>query len=117
MSRAFRAVAVAILKGFVRDRASVFFAIVFPLMFLVLFGGIFNDSNVSRSELIEIGRVGMINDLPKDARAAFDQTFKVTHAEDRSAALAQQEHLAGIQVQTGTLEDVFLSLTGREYRA
>jgi ABC-2 type transport system ATP-binding protein len=31
-------------------------------------------------------------------------------------ALAQQEHLAGIQVQTGTLEDVFLSLTGREYR-
>ena len=32
-------------------------------------------------------------------------------------ALAEQEHLAGIQVQTGTLEDVFLSLTGREYRA
>jgi ABC-2 type transport system ATP-binding protein len=32
-------------------------------------------------------------------------------------ALAQQERLAGIQVQTGTLEDVFLSLTGREYRA
>ena len=32
-------------------------------------------------------------------------------------ALARQEHLAGIQVQTGTLEDVFLSLTGREYRA
>jgi ABC-2 type transport system ATP-binding protein len=32
-------------------------------------------------------------------------------------ALAQQEALAGIQVQTGTLEDVFLSLTGREYRA
>ncbi len=32
-------------------------------------------------------------------------------------ALAEQEHLAGIQVQTGTLEDVFLELTGREYRA
>ena len=32
-------------------------------------------------------------------------------------ALAEQQHLAGIQVQTGTLEDVFLSLTGREYRA
>ena len=34
-----------------------------------------------------------------------------------STALAEQEHLAGIQVQTGTLEDVFLALTGREYRA
>jgi ABC-2 type transport system ATP-binding protein len=32
-------------------------------------------------------------------------------------ALADQERLAGIQVQTGTLEDVFLELTGREYRA
>ena len=89
MSRAFRAVAVAILKGFVRDRASVFFAIVFPLMFLVLFGGIFNDSDVSRSELIEIGRVGMIADLPPGRRAAFDQTFAVPRTEDRAAALAK----------------------------
>jgi ABC-2 type transport system ATP-binding protein len=32
-------------------------------------------------------------------------------------ALAEQNHLAGISVQTGTLEDVFLSLTGREFRA
>jgi ABC-2 type transport system permease protein len=89
MSRAFRAVALAILKGFVRDRASVFFAIVFPLMFLVLFGGVFNDSDVSRSELIEVGPVSMINDLPPDARAAFDQTFKVHHTDDRAAALAK----------------------------
>ena len=32
-------------------------------------------------------------------------------------ALADQQHLAGVQVRAGTLEDVFLSLTGREYRA
>lgn len=32
-------------------------------------------------------------------------------------ALAAGEHLAGVNVRTGTLEDVFLSLTGREYRA
>ena len=32
-------------------------------------------------------------------------------------ALADQQRLAGISVQTGTLEDVFLTLTGREYRA
>ena len=32
-------------------------------------------------------------------------------------ALAEQQRLAGISVQTGTLEDVFLALTGREYRA
>lgn len=87
MSRAFSAVAAAILKGFVRDRASVFFALIFPLMFLVLFGGIFNNSEQSRSELIEIGPVSLIDDLPKDARAAFDEAFEVTRYVDRVAAL------------------------------
>jgi ABC-2 type transport system ATP-binding protein len=32
-------------------------------------------------------------------------------------ALAERQQLDGIQVRTGTLEDVFLDLTGREYRA
>ncbi len=31
--------------------------------------------------------------------------------------LAELQHLDGVQVHTGTLEDVFLDLTGREYRA
>lgn len=31
--------------------------------------------------------------------------------------LAAGDHLDGVSVQTGTLEDVFLALTGREYRA
>ena len=35
---AFVSLSLAIVRGFVRDKASVFFAIVFPLMFLVLFG-------------------------------------------------------------------------------
>ncbi|SDC20085.1 ABC transporter ATP-binding protein [Nocardioides lianchengensis] len=33
------------------------------------------------------------------------------------ARLADEHRLDGIRVQTGTLEDVFLDLTGREYRA
>lgn len=86
---AFRAVALAILKGFVRDRTSVFFALVFPLMFLVLFGGIFNTSNQSPSKLVEIGSVSLIDRLPADARGAFDQAFTVTHTRDRAAALAR----------------------------
>ena len=40
---AFVSLSLAILKGFLRDKAAVFFAIVFPLMFLVLFGGILGD--------------------------------------------------------------------------
>jgi len=33
------------------------------------------------------------------------------------SALAERGSLAGLQVRTATLEDVFLALTGREYRA
>jgi ABC-2 type transport system ATP-binding protein len=33
------------------------------------------------------------------------------------SALSEREALAGLQVRTATLEDVFLELTGREYRA
>jgi ABC-2 type transport system ATP-binding protein len=33
------------------------------------------------------------------------------------ARLSEQHRLDGVRVQTGTLEDVFLDLTGREYRA
>ena len=45
---AFRAIALAIVKGFLRDKMSLFFAVVFPLMFLVLFGGIFSDQDQSK---------------------------------------------------------------------
>ena len=33
------------------------------------------------------------------------------------SAARRADHLDGVQVHTGTLEDVFLDLTGREYRA
>ena len=38
-------------------------------------------------------------------------------AGDGRLQLADADHLDGVRVQTGTLEDVFLDLTGREYRA
>jgi ABC-2 type transport system permease protein len=49
--RSFWNLALAISKGFWRDRASVFFAIIFPLMFLVLFGGIFGDPTEAKVRL------------------------------------------------------------------
>ncbi|HET7684362.1 MAG TPA: ABC transporter permease [Marmoricola sp.] len=86
---AFGAIAVAILKGFVRDKASVFFAIIFPLMFLVLFGGILSDSGQSESELVQIGSVPLVDHLPAAAAEAFDDAFDVERTDDRSAALEQ----------------------------
>ncbi|MCW2764707.1 MAG: transporter permease [Nocardioides sp.] len=85
---AFVALSTAILRGFVRDRSSVFFAVIFPLMFLVLFGGIFSDQSQSKVDLIQVGDVSLVDNLPPDARAAFEQTFVVTRSDDLARAIA-----------------------------
>ena len=74
---AFRAIAIAIFKGFMRDRSSVFFALVFPLMFLVLFGGVFADPQQSKVDLIQIGAVPLVDDMPAEGKEAFRQAFEV----------------------------------------
>lgn len=86
---AFRAISVAILKGFLRDRTSVFFAVIFPLMFLVLFGGLFNDQDQSKVEMIQVGDVALFDNLSGDAQQAFDETFDVTTSDDLDAAIAE----------------------------
>lgn len=86
---AFRALSVAMAKGFVRDRASVFFSVVFPLMFLFLFGGVFADQSQSRGDLLQIGDVALIDQLPAGARDAFEESFEVTRVSDRDEALAE----------------------------
>lgn len=86
---AFVALSVAMAKGFVRDRASVFFAVVFPLMFLFLFGGVFADQGQSRGDLLQIGEVALIDQLPAGAREAFEESFDVTRVSDRDEALAE----------------------------
>jgi ABC-2 type transport system ATP-binding protein len=53
-----------------------------------------------------------------DATEGMDGTVLTTRQPALVVAdLADADHLGGVRVQTGTLEDVFLDLTGREYRA
>ncbi len=85
----FLSLSTAILKGFIRDRQSVFFSIFFPLMFLVLFGGIFSDQSQSKIDVVEVGPVALIDDLPPAAQSAFDEAFSVEKSDDLDAALRQ----------------------------
>lgn len=73
--------------GFVRDKVALFFIILFPLMFLVLFGGIFRDQGESKSSLIQIGAVPLVEQMPAEAKQAFDQAFEVEKSTDRTAAI------------------------------
>ena len=66
-----------------------FFALIFPLMFLVLFGGIFGDQTQSEVDLIEVGDVALFDDLPDGTQQAFDDTFDVEKSDDLDAALEE----------------------------
>lgn len=77
----------AIGRGFVRDRQALFFALLFPVMFLLFFGTLFSDPSSSRSSLEVIGTVELLDDLSPGSRSFFDQSFTVTETDDRAAAI------------------------------
>ena len=89
MSNPFVSLSAAILKGFFRDKASVFFALVFPLMFLVLFGGLLGSQSQPKVDLVQVGEVALFEQLPPGAREAFDDTFEVEEVDDLDAAIAR----------------------------
>jgi ABC-2 type transport system permease protein len=86
-ARGFGSLSRVMLLGFVRDRAALFFTVVFPLMFLVLFGGLFKDTGVSRVDVVQIGAVPVLESLPPDARTEFDKVVKVERRDDAASAL------------------------------
>lgn len=79
----FRSLSVAMLKGFVRDRVSLFFTFLFPMMFLVVFGLLFRDAGDTRTELAVVGDGPVVEALEStgavelqrfsDAEAAVEQ--------------------------------------------
>lgn len=86
---ALRSLTAAMAKGFVRDRMSIFWSVVFPLMFLVLFGGILSDRSSARLDVVAVGPVAVLDRLPADARAQLDQSISVTTSDDLDGSLAR----------------------------
>lgn len=123
-----RSLSRAMLLGFVRDRAALFFTIFFPLMFLLLFGGLFKDSGVSKVDVLQIGAVPVLDSLPPDARTELDKVMNVERRDDAASALkavrdgdvaaaVEQRgdevvlHFsAADQVRAGTVRSIFNSL-------
>lgn len=87
-SRDFVALTRAQWKGFWRDKQNWFWLILFPLMFLFLFGFLFRDAGASKSELAVVGDVQFIERMPAEAKEQFEDLFEVTSYDDRDAALS-----------------------------
>lgn len=79
----------AMLLGFVRDRMTLFWAVLFPLMFLVLFGGLLTDSGAPKLEVAQVGQVAALDDMDPDARDALEESIEITEVTDEAKALRE----------------------------
>lgn len=60
---AFKSLATAMVKIFYRDKTTLFFTFIFPLMFLVVFGLLFRDTGTSKTEIAVVGDGPVITGL------------------------------------------------------
>ena len=95
MMRGLGSLSRAMLLGFVRDRTALFFTIVFPLMFLVLFGGLFKDTGISRADVVQIGAVPVLDNLPPDAKAELGKFMKIDKQVDAAKAEESVRRVVG----------------------
>jgi ABC-2 type transport system permease protein len=123
-----RSLSRAMALGFVRDRTSLFFTILFPLMFLMVFGLIFRDAGTSRPEVLQVGAVPLLDNVQGEGRAGLEQVLALQRTDDLDDALAKVRggdasaaveqrgdqvilHFsAADQVQSGTVVAVFRDL-------
>lgn len=62
----FMALAKAMLRSFFRDRMALFFTFLFPIMFLVVFGLVFNSSSGSATTIGVVGNGPLVQQLPTE---------------------------------------------------
>lgn len=121
---AFKSLSLAMVKGFYRDKATLFFTFVFPLMFLVVFGLIFRDAG---SEKIKIGVVGdgpviaaldQTGALELERVASLDDAVRKVRDGDLPAMVAEQgdavtlRFAASDQTQAGTVRGIVTGVVG-----
>ncbi|MGD9483045.1 ABC transporter permease [Streptomyces sp. TRM70308] len=87
--RPFLTLSRAMALGLLRDRTAVFFLLIFPLMFLVLFGALFKDPGTTQSTVVQVGDVEVLDEMPQETRAALRDVLTVEKTDGSEAALDQ----------------------------
>lgn len=99
----------AMTLGLLRDRSAVFFTLVFPLMFLVLFGTLLKDTSSPQVEVTQVGQVSVLDSIPAKEREQLRGTLKIEKT-DGSAA-AREEALQ--EVRDGDVDAMVTQRGGR----
>ncbi|SES07114.1 ABC transporter permease [Streptomyces qinglanensis] len=84
--RAFLNLSLAMARGLARDRAAVFFTLIFPLMFLMLFGALFKDQGVGKSDIVQVGSVKVLDGMPDKERAGLRDILEIEKTDGSAAA-------------------------------
>jgi ABC-2 type transport system permease protein len=77
--------------GFVRDRGAMFFTILFPLMFLVIFGGVFGNQSTSKVTVIQVGPAAILDGAVTGGGGELARVMELTRSTDRAGALEEVE--------------------------
>ncbi|MCC9306332.1 ABC transporter permease [Kitasatospora sp. RB6PN24] len=90
-SGAFAGLSRVMLIAFLRDRTALFFALLMPLMFLVLFGFLFKGATSAHVKVAQVGPVAVLDSVPPDARADLDKVLTIHQVPDEATAVKQVE--------------------------
>lgn len=92
--QSFRTLSRAMFLGYVRDRTTLVFSILIPVLFLVLLGSIYKNPSTPRISVLEVGQVSLLD----QARAASPRQLSAVMTIGRNASLSG----ALQKVQAGT---------------
>jgi ABC-2 type transport system permease protein len=121
----FMALSRAAFKGFVRDKAAMFWTIMFPLMFLVIFGLIFNDDGGNKTELGVVGEGPIITALEQTGAVELKhlgterEALEQVRAGDLPGYVAQHgnditlRYAASDQAQAGVIQGLVNGVTDK----
>jgi ABC-type multidrug transport system permease subunit len=87
--QSYKSLSRAMALGFTRDRGALFFTILFPLMFLVIFGGIFAGETTSKVKVIQVGPAAVLEGAVAGGGGELARVLEVTRSGDRAGALAE----------------------------
>lgn len=82
-----RELARAMILSALRDKGTIFFLMVFPILFLMLFGSLFKNDGTSHIKVAQVGEVQVLDSLTDAQQEQLSKAATVTEVESESAAL------------------------------
>jgi ABC-2 type transport system permease protein len=119
----FRSLSIAMLKGFLRDRGTLFFALLFPLVLLIILGLVLGNQGASKTDIGLVGAGPVISSLAHSAAVQAEWFDDIRSAEKkvRSGDLpavvmelgdqVQLRYAASDQVQAATVQRLVAGAT------